>query len=481
MTPLDLGALMLKHLPYEPNAQQTSLIAALARYCMPGDADAARVGEDRVFVLNGHAGTGKTSVVGALVRALAQAGVPTVLLAPTGRAAKVLSAACQAPASTIHRRIYRGDASAAAGYLPIVRDNRMEHAVFIVDEASMIGLGDDSGSRSSLLHDLVQYVFSGLDCRLVMLGDSAQLPPVGCDVSPALDPAVLRALGLKVTRAVITAPARQSARSGILHNATLQRRLIGADPPQLPVIRASGFRDVRVLEEREDIADAIEADYSASPGGAADTVIITRSNRRATEFNAAVRSMILGYDDPLTVGERLMVVKNNYHWGARIPGLDFIANGDVAVVTRIIGTEERYGLQWADVELELPDREGTPPFQAKLMTDTLCSLSATLDPDLADLFERSILADPDLFAPSMSRDERLRALRNNPYWCALRVKYAYCVTCHKAQGGEWPNVYVDIGYLPPESSHAELCRWLYTATTRATRRLSFITPPLEVR
>ena len=481
---IQLAQRILSHFPYAPNDQQLQLTAALARYCTPAAGNTPSA--DRVFLLNGYAGTGKTSIIGALVKALADVRVPTVLLAPTGRAAKVLAGACSHPAYTIHRRIYRGDAAAVAGYAPIVNDNRLTGAVFIVDEASMIG--SESAEGVNLLHDLIHYVFSGTDCRLILIGDSAQLPPVGCELSPAMDPEVLRSMGLKTTRATITATARQRGGSGILYNATrlrvaLQRRDSEEekDEDSLPVIYASPFDDVRVIGGGDELAEAILADYNDAPDddGMAETIIITRSNRRATEFNRGVRSIILGHEEELCRGDRLMVVKNNYLWGAKIKRFDFIANGDVAIVERIISTEERYTLRWADVELYFPDRDTS--LECKIMVDTLSSLSASLDADKAARFEQAILNDPDLFTPSITLEQRRRALKNDLYYNALRVKYAYCVTCHKAQGGQWRNVYVDIGYLPPETSVNELLRWLYTATTRATTRLNFIAPPLEVK
>ncbi len=475
MEKLAFGARVMDLLPYEPNEQQVKLIAALARYVCE-DPQRAPLSADRVFVLNGYAGTGKTTLTGALVKALGEAGVPVVLLAPTGRAAKVLGAACGHPAYTIHRRIYRGDG--LGGISTAVSENTLEGAAFIVDEASMIGeMSQDS--PVNLLQDLVQYVFSGAGCRLILVGDTAQLPPVGCETSPAMNPDRLHAMGLLTTRATITAPARQRIDSGILYNATLQRKMMQADPKKEPVIVASKFADVRVTDDPEELQEQIERDLREDDDGPAETIIITLSNRRATEFNRSLRHEILGYEEELVTGERLMVVKNNYLWSRSVKGLDFIANGDVCTVERIVGTEERYGLRWADVDLSMPDYGVT--FQAKIMLDTLCSLSAGLDADYAETFRQRIMADPDLFAPGMTDQQRYRKLRDNPYWNALQVKYAYCVTCHKAQGGQWRNLYVDFSYMPPSDTYLETYRWLYTATTRATRRLTFIHPIVEVR
>lgn len=469
MEPIELARNILAHIPYEPNQQQLQLVAALGRYLA-----ATPDGSDRVFLLNGYAGTGKTTIIGSVVKALSTLGVHTVLLAPTGRAAKVLSASCHHQAFTIHRHIYLGD---SAGGATVVENRLPAGSVIIVDEASMIG---GSGDGGNLLQDLIYYVYSGIACRLILLGDTAQLPPVGCTSSPAMNKEVLHSYGLKVTRVVITETSRQKADSGILFNATWLRRAMLLDPLPAPVIYASAFPgDIRVIEEQESLIDYVYSDYTYGDTGVADTIIVTRSNRRATEFNHGVRRMILDYEEELVTGERLLVVKNNYFWIAKLRRMDFIANGDVAVVERIIGTEEKYSLRFADVELYLPDRDLR--LECKIMLDTLSSLTAGLDADVEGEFMNLILNDPELFTPAQSLEQRMLKLRSNPYFSALRVKYAYCVTCHKAQGGQWPNVYIDTGYIPAEATGLDLYRWLYTATTRATRRLNYILPPFTIK
>ncbi len=270
MLPLELAAEIAGQLPYTPNEQQIGLIAALGRYLADIDEHAATPSADRVFLLNGYAGTGKTTVIGALVRACTARSIPVVLMAPTGRAAKVLSAACRHPAATIHRRIYRVDTVAAGWTAPIVCENRHQDTLFIVDEASMIGGADEQGS--SLLSDLVHYVFSGINCRLILLGDTAQLPPVGCSESPAMNPEVLRAMGLRTTRVTITAPARQGARSGILYNATRLRLDMSAEHLGIPRLYASRFDDVRLIDDPETLADAVTSDYATEHESA---IIIT--------------------------------------------------------------------------------------------------------------------------------------------------------------------------------------------------------------
>lgn len=457
------------NLPYDPNDQQIQLIAALARFCSP------QTRSDSVFLLNGYAGTGKTSLTGALVRTLREAMVPVVLLAPTGRAAKVFGSFARFPASTIHRRIYRGSEGGLLADSAELAENTLVDAVFIVDEASMIG---DSPSqrdlRAGLLEDLIRYVYTGDGCRMILLGDTAQLPPVGCEESPAMVPDVLRRYGLHVTRAVMTDVVRQRRMSGILYNATWLRRAMRQNPLPEPRIRVSGFDDV-IAVSGEDLEDSLSDSYSEF--GDDGTLVITRSNKRAVQFNLAIRSRILGREEELCRDERLMVAKNNYLWSAKVKGLDFVANGDIAVVERIYGTESRYGFRFADVTLRLADRDVS--FDCKLLLDTLTGEAPALEQDRYNQLYASALNDPDLFTPSTPVKTRMRLLRSDPYVNALQVKYAYCVTCHKAQGGQWDSVYVDPGYIPPESQGIELLRWLYTAVTRATKRLAVVNPKEE--
>lgn len=457
------------NLPYDPNSQQIQLIAALAQFCSPQMRDMS------VFLLAGYAGTGKTSLTGALVRALREINVPVVLLAPTGRAAKVFGAFARYPASTIHRRIYRGNEAGLMIFGGEVAENTLENAVFIVDEASMIGDGRGAGDNTDLLEDLIQYVYSGPGCRMILLGDTAQLPPVGCSQSPAMNPDVLRGYGLHVTRAVMTEVVRQKARSGILYNATWLRRAMLRDPLPQPRLTLDRFPDALSVpgEELEDIISAAFNEY-----GVGETLLVTRSNKRAVQYNLAIRSRILGMEEELVKGDRLMVAKNNYLWSAKVRGLEFVANGDMAEVESITGTEERYGLRFADVRLRLPDRDLS--LDCKIMLDTLTGDAPALEQArFNDLYNR-LLNDPELFPPAMSVKARMRCLRSDPYLNALQVKYAYAVTCHKAQGGQWPAVFVDIGYVPPEGAGLDLYRWLYTAVTRATTRLYVINPDEEM-
>lgn len=454
------------NLPYDPNDQQIQLIAALARFCSPQSRD------ESVFLLSGYAGTGKTSLTGALVRALREAEVPVVLLAPTGRAAKVFGAFARYPASTIHRRIYRGTEDGLLSGYGEVADNTLNNAVFIVDEASMIGEGDGTEPGDNLLEDLIHYVYSGEGCRMILLGDTAQLPPVGCAESPAMKSEVLRTYGLHVTRAVLTDVVRQGAMSGILYNATWLRKAMRCDPMPDPRLIVSRFDDV-ISVDGIDLEDSISASYSDY--GDDRTLIVTRSNKRAVLFNLAIREKILCREEELCRDERLMVAKNNYLWSAKVKGLDFVANGDIAVVERIYGTELKYGFRFADVTLRMTDRDVS--FDCKLMLDTLTSESPSLERDRFNSLYMAALNDPEIFTSATPVRTRMRLLRSDPYINALQVKYAYCVTCHKAQGGQWESVYVDLGYTPPEVDPFEQYRWLYTAVTRATQRLALINAP----
>jgi len=482
MTPDDFAAEVIAALPYRPNEQQVAVVGALARFCDP----APRAAES-VFILNGYAGTGKTSLTGALVRVLEAQKRPVMLLAPTGRAAKVFSANSSGhPAYTIHRKIYRHNPLGSPGVYsaPVPADNHSKDTVYIVDEASMIGAGDANGAN--VLDDLITYVYAGDNNRLILIGDTAQLPPVGSDVSPAMNPDVLRALGLKVTRATLTATARQAAGSGILFNATRLRRAMAAAaatpegaPVPVPKLRLSGFDDI-VAVTGEDLPELVTRAYDDSDNGAADTILITRSNRRAAEFNAAIRSEVLYREEELVRGDMLIVARNHY-FTKKVPWIDFVANGDIITVEKVLGTEERYGMRFADVRLAIAaapwaEDAAAPEFEAKIMLDTLADPNATISQEAWNHLYYAIMADTERYGHT-TVDERVKALRNDPYWTALHVKYAYAVTCHKAQGGQWDNVFVDLSYIPDDALGMGLYRWFYTAVTRARKTLYLIAPP----
>lgn len=478
MTPTELAANVLLALPYEANDQQAAVAGALARFCM------LPPGSERVFVLNGYAGTGKTSLTGALVRVLEAQKRPVILLAPTGRAAKVFSMNSSGhAASTIHRKIYRHNPDGSLGdfgvHMPA--ENRHRDTVFIVDEASMIGAADERGDN--LLEDLISYVFAGEGCQLILIGDTAQLPPVGSDHSPAMNAEVLHRLGLKVTRATLTETARQAADSGILLNATRLRMVLGAarknDGP-LPTPRLLPCRDVKVVEG-EDLPELLTAAYDTAENGIADTILITRSNRRATEYNAAIRSEVLYREEEISTGDMLIISRNHY-FTRKGTGIDFVANGDIVTVERVYGTEARHGLRFADVSLSLPSTEATSEpvvFDIKIILDTLAAPEATLPQEYWNRLYYGLMDDNGPYG-DLAPEQRRRRLRTDPYWTALHVKYAYAVTCHKAQGGQWHNVFVDLSYIPEDALGLGLYRWLYTAVTRARTMLYLIAPPEQL-
>ncbi|MBR5332112.1 MAG: AAA family ATPase [Muribaculaceae bacterium] len=469
MDALEFAERIVLNLPYDPNEQQVQLIAALARFCSPLSP------QDSIFMLNGYAGTGKTSLTGALVRSLNEVGISSVLLAPTGRAAKVFGRFAKHPAYTIHRKIYRQASSGDMNsYVAMVAENKHRNTIFIVDEASMIGSRNDNGS--DVLEDLIHYVYSGENCRLILLGDTAQLPPVGCQFSPAMTVNVLKSFGLRVTRATLTATVRQASNSGILYNATWLRRAMLTDPLPTPMLVASKFADV-IPVLSEDLPEVLSEAYSRD--GLEETILVTRSNQRAVGFNLAIRGNILEKEEYLCRDELVLVAKNNYLWSSKVKGIDFIANGDVALVTKIYGTETKYGFLFADAKIQFPDRD--IELDAKLLLSTLASDAPGLTAQQSSELYQYCLNNPDNFAPNTPMSTRVKSLKTDPYFNALQVKYAYAVTCHKAQGGQWKNVFIDMGYIAPEAQGMEFYRWLYTAITRATHRLYIINPSVEVK
>lgn len=460
-----LAAQAIRHLPYTPNEQQSELLTRLSRFVLNGR-------DTELFLLTGYAGTGKTSLVGALVKALDELKFKTVLLAPTGRAAKVFSRYASHPAFTIHRKIYRQQRYSPdmSGFL--AGNNTHRDTLFIVDEASMIAnTPGDAGLYGSgrLLDDLIEYVYGGDNCRLLLLGDNAQLPPVGQPFSPALSPELLRAQGMDVTAFELNLVARQDTDSGILFNATRLRHIMAQctdavmPPPQL---RFDAFPDVINLSG-EYLVETISDSYDSV--GLDDTIIITRSNKRAGIFNQGIRNQILYREELLTAGDMLLVAKNNYYWGKEYKEVDFIANGDIARVVRVRKTYQMYGFNFADVQLQFPDLD--VELEARILLDTLTSDAPALSREQNEQLYTAILAD---YAHISTQRERLQRLKADPWFNALQVKYAYGVTCHKAQGGQWKHAYIDMGYIDPTTLSIDFYRWLYTAITRATERVYFI-------
>ncbi|WP_373843943.1 ATP-dependent DNA helicase [Bacteroides heparinolyticus] len=458
-----------ENFPYQPTPEQEFALKSLSGFLLAPRNEA-------VFLLRGYAGTGKTSLVAALVRTLDKLQQKSVLLAPTGRAAKVFSAYAQHPAFTIHKKIYRQQSFSNEMNNFSVNDNLTTHTLYVVDEASMIsneGLSGSMFGTGRLLDDLVQFVYSGQGCRLLLMGDTAQLPPVGEEQSPALFADVLKGYGLEVLEADLTQVVRQEQQSGILWNATRLRQLIAEESCySLPKIRITGFADIKVLPGNE-LIDELSSCYDCD--GPDETIVICRSNKRANIYNSGIRAQVLWREDELNTGDLLMVAKNNYFWTGKEKEMDFIANGETAVVRRMRRTREMYGFRFADVTLSFPDRDDFE-LEVNLLLDTLHTDAPALPKADNDRLFYAVLED---YSDVSSKRERMKKMKADPYYNALQVKYAYAVTCHKAQGGQWKNVFLDQGYMTDDLLTPDYFRWLYTAFTRATGILYLVNYPKE--
>ncbi len=458
-----------ENFPYQPTPEQEFALKSLSEFLLAPRNEA-------VFLLRGYAGTGKTSLVAALVRTLDKLQQKSVLLAPTGRAAKVFSAYAQHPAFTIHKKIYRQQSFTNEMNNFSVNDNLTTHTLYVVDEASMIsneGLSGSMFGTGRLLDDLVQFVYSGQGCRLLLMGDTAQLPPVGEEQSPALFADVLKGYGLEVLEADLTQVVRQERQSGILWNATRLRQLIAEESCySLPKIRITGFADIKVLPGNE-LIDELSSCYDCD--GPDETIVICRSNKRANIYNSGIRAQVLWREDELNTGDLLMVAKNNYFWTGKEKEMDFIANGETAVVRRMRRTREMYGFRFADVTLSFPDRDDFE-LEVNLLLDTLHTDAPALPKADNDRLFYAVLED---YSDVSSKRERMKKMKADPYYNALQVKYAYAVTCHKAQGGQWKNVFLHQGYMTDDLLTPDYFRWLYTAFTRATGTLYLVNYPKE--
>lgn len=456
-----------ENFPYQPTPEQEKAVKSLSEFLLSPLNEA-------VFILRGYAGTGKTSLVGALVRTLDKLQQKSVLLAPTGRAAKVFSVYAEHPAFTIHKKIYRQQSFSNELSNFSVNDNLTTHTLYIVDEASMIsneGLSGSMFGTGRLLDDLVQFVYSGQGCKLLLMGDTAQLPPVGEEQSPALFAEALRGYGLEVMEVDLTQVVRQEQQSGILWNATRLRQLIADGTcDSLPKIKVAGFADIKVLSGNE-LIDELTSCYDRD--GMEETTVICRSNKRANIYNNGIRAQILWREDELNTGDLLMVAKNNYFWTEKQKEMDFIANGEIAVVHRMRRSRELYGFRFADVTLTFPDHNDFE-LEVNLLLDTLHSDSPALPKADNDRLFYAVLED---YADIPMKRDRMKKMKADPYYNALQVKYAYAVTCHKAQGGQWKNVFLDQGYMTDEFLTPDYFRWLYTAFTRATGTLYLVNYP----
>jgi exodeoxyribonuclease-5 len=465
MDAIQFSQLLLDKFPFHPTDSQQLAIKQLSKFLFTDS-------KDKLFVLKGYAGTGKTTLIASIVKNLRHANHKTVLLAPTGRAAKVLSNYAKKQAFTIHKRIYfpRSGKDGKVGF--VLQPNKFTNTLFIIDEASMIG---DSSTQSklfesgSLLQDLISFVDSGSNCRLMFVGDTAQLPPVKLTVSPALNCDLLAFdFNKDVSEVVLSEVVRQSEGSGILYNATAMREQLQLEVFDNFRFTIDSFSDVIRLIDGHEIQEAIESSYRSD--GKEETVVLVRSNKRANLYNKQIRSQILFNEHELSVGDFLMVVKNNYYWleVSSTPG--FIANGDIIEVLEIQSFKELYDFRFAEVHVQLVDYPNEPSFDTVLLLDTLTSESPALPYEDSNKLYLEVQKD---YAHLKSKYQRFREVKDNAFFNALQVKFSYAITCHKSQGGQWSNVFVEQPYLP-DGPDKDYFRWLYTAITRATKNLYLI-------
>ena len=453
---------------FEPTPEQDAAIRTFCDFLIDRDPMA-------VMVMRGSAGTGKTALASAIVRALTTLKQQLLLLAPTGRAAKVFSLNSGHDAYTIHRRIYRQETFTGEMTGFQLNFNQYHDMLVMVDEASMIAndsYGEAAFGSGRLLDDLVKYVYSGQNCRMMLIGDRAQLPPVGEEESPALLADVLRGYGLKVYECDLNQVLRQSEQSGILYNATVVRQMITRDEmTQLPQIRFQGFPDIRMVPGDE-LIESLNSSYSRV--GMDETIVITRSNKRANIYNHGIRNTVLGREEQLSTGDSLMVVRNNYYWSEQEKApFPFIANGDRMRVLRVRHQRELYGFHFADAILSFPDYDDYE-LSCTVMLDTLTTEAPSLTREQNDQLFAAVQED---YADVAQKAERMKKIRDDSYYNALQIKFAYAVTCHKAQGGQWEHVYVDQGYMTDDMLTNDYIHWLYTAFTRATDTLFLVNWP----
>lgn len=456
-------AKVVEKLPFKPNESQIKVISLLADFLF---APSLR---DKVFVLRGYAGTGKTSLVGALVKVMSDAKMKFRLMAPTGRAAKVFASYSGQTVLTIHKIIYRQARFNIDFEGFQLMDNLQTQTLFVCDEASMISSFNDGSpfGTGNLLDDLIEYVYSAQGCKLLLIGDTAQLPPIGQKRSPALDMQKLESYGLQTLFFELTEVARQQLDSGILSNATMLRNILNAgDVNRLPRLLCHGFPDI-IRINGYDFPEALAQSYYRQ--GVDETIIITRSNIKANRFNVEVRNRILEREEELSPGDRLLVVKNNYYWGKEIENLPFIANGDVIQVRRVRHYIDLYGFRFAEVALTLPDYDYDA--EMLLLLDTLSSEGPSLSLESQQRLFYTIMED---YVDLPSQRDRVKAVKANKFFNALQVKYGYAVTCHKSQGGQWSDVYLDLSYINTDYLGIDFYRWLYTAVTRARKHLYLV-------
>ncbi|WP_066838005.1 ATP-dependent DNA helicase [Rufibacter ruber] len=448
--------------PFEPTADQSQLFHKLEQFIL------RKTGLKEVFLLKGFAGTGKTTVVSALVKILNRFGYKYVLLAPTGRAAKVMSTYSKKPASTIHKKIYKQTANPYAEGLSFARQpNKQENVVYIVDEASMIS-DDKAFGDNGLLQDLINYIFENSSNKLLLIGDTAQLPPVNQTLSPSLDAAYMASnFKCQVHQMEMRQVMRQAEESGILMNATRLRNELVKEQPE-PAFRTRGFKDIFHMKG-DKLEDGLR--YAYDKFGIENTTVICRSNKNANLYNQHIRRQIFFAEDEIGVGDYLMIVRNNYMWLPKESSIGFMANGDFVEITKIIRFEEMYGLRFADVRIRFVDYPDEEELDTKIMLDTLYSEAPALPADKNKELYQQVLQD---YQHITSKRQRTLEMRQDKYLNALQVKFAYALTCHKAQGGQWQAVFVDHGFLKDDTTNQEFARWLYTAATRASDQLFLV-------
>lgn len=458
-------SILSKNFPFNPTVKQGIFFQQIAEFI-------TNTNENEIFVLKGYAGTGKTTVISTIVNHLSEINKKYVLLAPTGRAAKVIANYSNKAAFTIHKKIYFPKKGSGSGVSFVLQQNKHKNTLFIVDESSMIS---DTNSDSkmyengSLLDDLISYVYSGINCKIIFLGDTAQLPPVNLDISPALD---IDSLSMNYDKEVkhieFDEVMRQEENSGILYNATELREVLKASFITDFKFQLKGFKDIVRLTDGYDIQDAINSAYSNY--SIEDTAFIVRSNKRANQYNQQIRTKILDKESELSSGDFLMVVKNNYFWLNETDEAGFIANGDIIEILEIFKIQELYGFKFAKVKIRMVDYPNQKPFETLLLMDTISSEAPSLTYEESNKLYEEVMKD---YESESSKYRKFQKVKSNEYFNALQVKFSYAITCHKSQGGQWNTVFVEQPYLP-NGIDSDYIRWLYTAITRAKDKLYLI-------
>ncbi|MBT8238009.1 MAG: AAA family ATPase [Croceitalea sp.] len=465
MKTTDFHSILVDKFPHTPTNLQEVTLGKLAQFILSNN-------DDQLFLLKGFAGTGKTTIIGSIVKNLWQAKMKAVLMAPTGRAAKVMSVYAGTQAFTIHKKIYFPKKVTGGGVQFVLAPNKHRNTVFIVDEASMIPDAPADSKlfgNGSLLDDLIFFVYSGHQCKLILIGDTAQLPPVRLDLSPALDEGRLSLnYNKEVTKIELDEVMRQGYESGILLNATNLREQLQNDYFDEFRFHLKGFTDIVRMMDGNEIQEAIDDAYSTQ--GKEETTIIVRSNKRANLYNANIRERILFLENQIAVGDFMMVVKNNYFWLKPTSEAGFIANGDIIEILELFSIKELYGFTFAEVKVKMVDYPNQRPFETVLMLDTINAVTPSLPYEESNRLYQEVMKD---YAHEKSKYKKFLGVKNNKYFNALQVKFSYAITCHKSQGGQWNTVFVEQPYLP-NGVDKEYLRWLYTAVTRAKNKLYLI-------